>query len=66
MSTLLVKHLASKGCKEVTVLNRSLPRAEALAAEFPEVRTVTHTLARPWLTMHSYAHACYVIRCSEC
>lgn len=37
MSTLLVKHLASKGCKQVTVLNRSLPRAEALAEEFPEV-----------------------------
>lgn len=26
MSTLLVKHLLSKGCKEVTILNRSLPR----------------------------------------
>ena len=38
MSTLLVKHLASKGCKEVTVLNRSMPRAEALAAEFPDVK----------------------------
>lgn len=37
MSTLLVKHLQSKGCKEVTVLNRSLPRAQALAEEFPEV-----------------------------
>ncbi|WP_289490515.1 hypothetical protein, partial [Klebsiella pneumoniae] len=34
---LLVKHLASKGCTAVTVLNRSLPRAEALAEEFPEV-----------------------------
>lgn len=38
MSTLLVKHLASKGCKEVTILNRSMPRSEALAAEFPEVK----------------------------
>jgi glutamyl-tRNA reductase len=37
MSRLLVKHLASKGCSRVTVLNRSLPRAEALAEEFPEV-----------------------------
>lgn len=37
MSRLLVKHLASKGCTRVTVLNRSLPRAEALAEEFPEV-----------------------------
>ncbi|KAK9789587.1 hypothetical protein WJX73_010533 [Symbiochloris irregularis] len=25
------------GCKEVVILNRSMPRAEALAAEFPEV-----------------------------
>ncbi len=38
MSTLLVKHLLSKGGKEVTVLNRSLPRAEALAAEFPDMK----------------------------
>jgi glutamyl-tRNA reductase len=37
MSRLLVKHLQSKGCTRVTVLNRSLPRAEALAEEFPEV-----------------------------
>ena len=37
MSRLLVKHLQSKGCGRVTVLNRSLPRAEALAEEFPEV-----------------------------
>lgn len=44
MSTLLVKHLASKGCKEVTVLNRSLPRAEALAAEFPEVKFDIHLM----------------------
>ena len=38
MSTLLVKHLQSKGCTAVTVLNRSLPRAQALAEEFPEVQ----------------------------
>ena len=44
MSTLLVKHLASKGCKEVTVLNRSMPRAEALAAEFPEVKFNIHLM----------------------
>jgi len=37
MSRLLVKHLASKGCERVTMLNRSRPRAEALAEEFPEV-----------------------------
>lgn len=38
MSTLLVKHLASKGCRAITILNRSLPRAEALAAAFPDVK----------------------------
>lgn len=37
MSTLLVKHLASKGCKKITIVNRSYPRAEQLAADFPEV-----------------------------
>jgi glutamyl-tRNA reductase len=37
MARLLVKHLASKGCEKVVVLNRSLPRAEALADEFPDV-----------------------------
>eukprot|EP00877_Chromochloris_zofingiensis_P013306 jgi/Chrzof1/8229/Cz03g02090.t1_GTR[v5.2] len=38
MSTLLVKHLLSKGCSKVTVLNRSMPRAEALAEEFPDMQ----------------------------
>lgn len=38
MSKLLVKHMHSKGCTRMTVLNRSLPRAEALAEEFPEVQ----------------------------
>jgi len=37
MSRLLVKHLSSKGCNRVTVVNRSMPRCEALAEEFPEV-----------------------------
>lgn len=32
MSTLLVKHLFSKGCRKVTLLNRSLPRAEVRGA----------------------------------
>mmetsp|Transcript_30625 Transcript_30625/g.86619 ORF Transcript_30625/g.86619 Transcript_30625/m.86619 type:complete len:523 (-) Transcript_30625:238-1806(-) len=38
MSTLLVKHLASKGCTKMTILNRSYPRAEALQELFPEVQ----------------------------
>ena len=34
MSRLLVQHLVSKGAKQITVLNRSLPRAEKLAQQF--------------------------------
>lgn len=37
MSELLVKHLISKGCKSCTVLNRSLPRSEALIELFPDM-----------------------------
>jgi len=45
MSTLLVKHLYSKGCREVILLNRSLPRAEALAAEYPDMRFDIHLMS---------------------
>jgi glutamyl-tRNA reductase len=44
MSRLLVKHLSSKGCNRVTVLNRSMPRCEALAEEFPEVEFDFHLM----------------------
>ena len=44
MSKLLVKHMHSKGCTRMTVLNRSLPRAEALAEEFPEVTFDIHLM----------------------
>lgn len=44
MSSLLVKHLASKGCKKITLLNRSLPRAEALAEEFSEIEFDIHLM----------------------
>jgi len=37
MSRLLVKHLASKRCTEITIVNRSRGRVEELAADFPEV-----------------------------
>jgi len=40
MGRLLLKHLQAKGVRAVTVVNRSLPRAEALAAEFPDVDMV--------------------------
>ena len=36
MSRLLVKHLVSKHAVDVTVLNRSMKRAEELSKEFPE------------------------------
>lgn len=45
MSTLLVKHLYSKGCREVILLNRSLPRAEALAAEWPDMKFHIHLMS---------------------
>jgi glutamyl-tRNA reductase len=37
MSTLLVKHLLSKGCTQVTVVNRSMPRSEQLRDDFPDM-----------------------------
>ena len=37
MSKLLVKHLYSKGCSKITVVNRSMPRCLELQEEFPEV-----------------------------
>jgi glutamyl-tRNA reductase len=37
MSRLLVKHLSAKGVTEMTLVNRSHRRAEALAQEFPQV-----------------------------
>jgi glutamyl-tRNA reductase len=44
MSRLLVKHLASKGCSKVTMLNRSMKRAEDLAEEFPDVNFDIHLM----------------------
>eukprot|EP00879_Flechtneria_rotunda_P008477 GHRR01008882.1.p1 GENE.GHRR01008882.1~~GHRR01008882.1.p1 ORF type:complete len:452 (+),score=130.69 GHRR01008882.1:99-1358(+) len=44
MSTLLVKHLLSKGCNQVTILNRSLPRAQALQEEFPDMQMEIHLM----------------------
>ena len=37
MSRLLVKHLYAKGVRSLTLVNRSTSRADAFAAEFPEV-----------------------------
>ena len=37
MSRLLLQHLQSKGCRGLVLLNRTVARAEALAADFPEL-----------------------------
>ena len=44
MSKLLVKHLESKKCTEMTILNRTKARAEALAEEFPNVNMKIHLM----------------------
>ncbi|MCP9916121.1 glutamyl-tRNA reductase [Cyanobium sp. ATX 6F1] len=36
MARLLLQHLQSKGCRAVVLLNRTVERAEALAADFPD------------------------------
>jgi len=37
MARLLLQHLQSKGCRGLVLLNRTVARAEALAADFPEL-----------------------------
>ena len=37
MARLLLQHLQSKGCRGVVLLNRTVARAEALAADFPDL-----------------------------
>ncbi|CAK6695200.1 MULTISPECIES: glutamyl-tRNA reductase [unclassified Synechococcus] len=37
MSRLLLQHLAAKGCRGVVLLNRTVSRAETLAADFPDL-----------------------------
>ncbi len=38
MSRLLIQHLQSKGCSEITLLNRTMKRAESLAHDFGELK----------------------------
>ncbi|MDJ0692806.1 glutamyl-tRNA reductase [Mastigocoleus sp. MO_188.B34] len=45
MSRLLVQHLVSKGATEISIINRSLGRAEKLAKQFAEYEIRTHLLA---------------------
>ena len=44
MSRLLVQHLLSKGANNIAILNRSLERAEQLAARFKEANLTLHPL----------------------
>ncbi|MCT0213883.1 MULTISPECIES: glutamyl-tRNA reductase [unclassified Synechococcus] len=37
MARLLLQHLQAKGCRALVLLNRTVERAEALAADFPEL-----------------------------
>ena len=37
MSRLLIQHLQSKGCTSLTLVNRSMPRAEALSSDFNDI-----------------------------
>ncbi len=45
MSRLLLQHLQAKGCNGVMLLNRTRERAEALAADFPELPINCHLLS---------------------
>ncbi|KST62099.1 glutamyl-tRNA reductase [Mastigocoleus testarum] len=45
MSRLLVQHLVSKGATEISIINRSLGRAEKLAKQFAEYEIRIHLLA---------------------
>lgn len=45
MSKLLVKHLISKGCLEIVVVNRSEERVSALQAEFEEAKLIYQALS---------------------
>lgn len=59
MSTLLIKHLFSKGCRRVTLLNRSLPRAEvrpSLAPGSTALHPPVHVLAAQAASIH--VHTC--------
>ncbi|MGB7417531.1 MAG: glutamyl-tRNA reductase, partial [Thermosynechococcaceae cyanobacterium] len=45
MSRLLVKHLLSKGAHQISIVNRSLKRAEELSAQFQEANLQLHEMA---------------------
>ena len=45
MSRLLVKHLVAKGADQITILNRSRPRAEELANEFKQAELLIYPIS---------------------
>lgn len=45
MGKLVVKHLLSKGCNELVVVNRGIERVEALEKEFPEMKITYRPLS---------------------
>jgi len=51
MSKLLMTHLASHGVTKMTLLNRSRPRAEELAAEYPDVDVEVKLMDEFWTTL---------------
>jgi len=51
MSKLLMTHLASHGVTKMTLLNRSRPRAEELAAEYPDVDVDVKLMDEFWATL---------------
>jgi len=48
MSRLLLTHLKSAGIKKVAMINRSMPRMEALAAEYPELEISKFLMEDLW------------------
>lgn len=54
MSRLLMIHMASQGVGRVTLMNRSRPRAEELAAEFPEIEVDIKLMDELWPVMQSH------------
>ena len=51
MSRLLITHLASHGVTKLTLLNRSRPRAEAMADEYPDLDIRVGLMDELWETM---------------
>jgi glutamyl-tRNA reductase len=53
MSRLLLTHLASHGVTKVMLLNRSRPRAEELAAEYPDLDIEVKLMDEFWSTLET-------------